>query len=193
MIEIVSIILIALSIICGMVFENMNTVSTAAMDSASKAVELVIYLSGSMALWNGLMKVAEKSGLTRKLSIIISPITKRLLKDTHENPKACDAVNMNIIANLFGLGNASTPLGIKAMKELNKSYSPYKKRNLALFTLLNTASIQLLPTTVASIRLAHGSHKPFDILPQVLMTSLISVVIGCLTAYALYLPKERRD
>lgn len=185
-------ILMVISIICGAITGNLNNVSAAALDSCTKAIELTIYLAGSMALWGGIMRIADKSGVTKAAGKIISPIAKKILPGIEKNPEAHKAVIMNIAANLFGLGNAATPLGITAAKELSKDKSPLQKRNLAVFVVLNTASIQLLPTTVAALRLSHEAANPFDITPAILLSSLISVSAGLITAYALYLPRNNK-
>ncbi|MGN0595463.1 MAG: nucleoside recognition domain-containing protein [Hominimerdicola sp.] len=179
-------VLMILSILAGFFTGQTDAVSASALSSCNKAVELVIYLAGSMALWGGVMRIADKSGLTKKIGRMISPITSLLFKDINNNPKAKNAVTMNITANLFGLGNAATPLGIAAAKALDDG-SPNSKRNIAMLVVLNTASIQLIPTTIGAMRLAHGAENPFDITPAILITSLVSTVIGCLAVYALNL------
>lgn len=190
MLDFLVVFILIISILFGVISGDMSRVSQAAIKSCSNAVELAVFLMGTMALWCGIMRLADKSGLTAKISRLISPITNRLLPDIGSDPNAQNNVTMNIASNLLGLGNAATALGIKAITAIDASFSAYKERNLAVFTVLNTASIQLLPTTAASIRLAHGSAKPFEIIAPVLITSLISVTVGCLTAYILYLPKK---
>ena len=184
-------VLMILSIASGYFSGQMNAISTAALDSCNKAVDLIIYLAGSMALWGGIMKIADRSGLTKKIGKLLSPITVLLFKGINQNREAKDAVTMNIAANLFGLGNAATPLGIAAAKALDDG-STHSKRNISMLVVLNTASIQLIPSTIASMRLAHGAANPFDITPAILFTSLISTTIGCLMVYTLSLNRKAK-
>ena len=141
MLSIVIAILLLISVTYGIFSDNIANVSYAAVNGCTDAVKLVIFLSGSMALWNGIMNIADKSGIVKKINKIISPLTKRILKEINKNPQAIKMVNMNITANFLGLGNAATPLGISALKEMNKDFSIYSQRNIAVFTVLNTASI----------------------------------------------------
>lgn len=184
-------ILIISSVICALFTGNLSEVSASALGSCNKAVELVLYLAGSMALWGGLMRIAERSGITAAVCRILRPVTKFLFKDIEKDPDAHIAVSMNIAANLFGLGNAATPLGIAAAKALNSDCSPHSVRNTAMLVVLNTASIQLIPTTIGAMRLAHGAQSPFDITLPILAVSLISAAAGCLAVYALYLPQRK--
>lgn len=183
--------LMLFSILFGAAEGNLDKVSAAALSSCSSAVELIITLAGSMALWGGVMRVAEKSGITALCAKLLSPLTGFLFKGIEKNPAAEKAVNMNIIANLFGLGNAATPLGIAAVKELNKENDRYARRHTAMLVVLNTASIQLIPTTIAAIRMAHGAVSPFDITLPILVTSFVSAAVACITAHALYLTEVK--
>ncbi len=180
------------SVAAGLVNGSIHEVSAAAVSSCTRAVELVIFLSGTMALWGGLMRIAEKCGITKTVCKLISPVTRLLFKGLDKNSEAAQAVSMNLSANLLGLGNASTPLGIKAAKALSAPTARHKKRNTAMLVVLNTASIQLIPTTMAAIRLAHGSESPFDITLPVLATSLVSAAAGCIMVGVLYM-KEQSD
>lgn len=184
--------LMTISILFGAAEGNLDKVSEAAMSSCSSAVELIITLAGSMALWGGVMRVAEKSGITALCAKLLSPFTGFLFKGIENNTEAENAVNMNIIANLFGLGNAATPLGITAVKQLNKENNQYARRNTAMLVVLNTASIQLIPTTIAAIRMAHGVVSPFDITLPILVTSFVSAAVACIVAHALYLTEVRK-
>lgn len=157
----------------------MDKVSSAALSSCGDAVKLTIYLAGSMALWGGLMKICSESGLSDKIKHLLKPIIKLLFKST--DGKAEDAISMNITSNLLGLGNAATPLGITAAKEIVRQPESIQKRNLATLVVLNTASIQLIPSTIAAMRLEHGSGSPFDITIPIIFCSLISVFMGILT------------
>lgn len=181
------VVLMLTSVFTGIYTGRLSEVSAAALESCTDAVELTLLLAGSMALWGGLMKVAEKSGITKALGKITAPIVGKLFPTIKNDPKAQNAVTMNITANLLGLGNAATPLGISAAKELNKSRSPFAKRNTAMLVVLNTASIQLIPSTIGAMRLAHGAKDPFDVTLPILIVSLLSAAAGCIMVSALYI------
>lgn len=138
-------------------------------------------------MWGGLMKIAEKSKLTDKIAVAFRPLARLLFKDIDLNGKAFHAICLNVTANMLGLGNAATPLGIEAMKALEKEDNACgtASRNMVVFTVLNTASITLIPTTAASLRSKHGSEAPMDILPCVLITSAAALAIGLVTAVIL--------
>ena len=171
---------IVTALLCG----RMEIVSAALMSECGSAVTLVIELTGTMCLWSGLMKVAEQAGLTQKISRLLSPLTRLAFPGLESDGPAMRAIAMNISANLLGLGNAATPLGINAMKELAK-LSPrpgVATRHMAMFVVLNTAALDLLPTTTGLLRMQAGSAAPFDILPAVWLASSASVVIGVIAA-----------
>jgi spore maturation protein A len=149
-----------------------------------------------MCVWGGIMRVAEKSGITDFICHLFSPMAKFLFKGINSKGKAFKAICMNVTANLLGLGNAATPFGIEAMKELEKEEKTgdTASPNMVLFTVLNTSSITLIPAAVASLRLKHGSQTPLDILPAVLINSLISVSFALITATVLnsvFLKREK--
>lgn len=138
------------------------------------------------------MKICDRSGMTAKIAKLLTPVTKRLFCGAHDDRKAMSAITMNITANLLGLGNAATPSGIAAASELNKLGGSTGRRCIAMLVVLNTASIQLIPSTIAAMRLEHGAKSPFDVTPAILLSSLASVTVGCLAVYALNLKKESR-
>lgn len=176
--------LVFLSVVFGFLTGRIGDVSNAALDGGMQAVTLCIKLMGAMCLWSGTMKIAERSGLTKKLALWLSPLLKLLFRRIQPGSKAAQAVSMNMIANFLGLGNAATPLGITAMKELAKSSkeSGSASNDMVTFVVLNTASIQFIPTTVATLRLAHGSAAPMEILPAVWICSITSVTVGIIMA-----------
>ncbi len=175
-------VLILLSIVFGAWNGRIQQVSSAALSECGRAVELAIALTGSICLWNGLMRVAEQSGLTKKIASLLSPVTTRLFRGIGKTSYAMQLITMNITANLLGLGNAATPLGLAAIQELEKDTPGDLKGtandNMILLVVLNTASIQLIPTTVAVLRLKYGSANPMEIIPAVLIASLVSVTVG---------------
>ncbi|MBC8571028.1 nucleoside recognition domain-containing protein [Zongyangia hominis] len=177
-------VMIGLSFLFGALTGRMPQVSQAAISSCSEAVKLVITLLGTMCLWSGLMKVADECRITDGLAKLFSPINKHIFKGLDQKSKAAKAICMNMAANLLGLGNAATPLGMAAMRELEK-LSPDKTMasdHMVTFVVLNTASLQLIPTTIAALRLEMGAKAPLDILPAVWVTSLSSIVVALLAA-----------
>ncbi len=165
--------IIIISVLCSIFTSNASLVTNALLEGGANAIELCLYLTGGMCVWGGLMRVAEKSGITKAFSRAIAPIGKVLFKDMDTDSKAFSAISMNIAANLFGLGNAATPLGLKAMRELDEQNngSDTASDNMIIFTVLNTASITLIPTTAAALRLKYGAENPMEILPCVLIAS----------------------
>ncbi len=177
-------IMVIVSILYSIFSGNIRDVSNAILEEGVNAVELSFYMMGGMCVWGGVMRIAEKSGITDFISKVFSPILKLIFRELDYNGKAFKAMCMNITANLLGLGNAATPFGIEAMKELEKEEktTDTASPNMILFTVLNTASITLIPSTVASLRLKHGAESPFDILPAVLINSIISVTVALTVA-----------
>ena len=166
---------------------RMPEVGEAALNSCVEAVELFMYLLGGMCMWGGLMRVAEKAGITEMLTKLFRPLLKPLFKGLDMNGKAFSAICMNITANLLGLGNAATPLGLEAMRRLEQEEGTgdTTSRNMVIFIVLNTASITLIPTTAASLRMKHGSASPMEILPCVLITSACALAAGLIMAVVL--------
>lgn len=179
--------MIIFSVFLGVVNGKIDAVSIAAINECTKAVELVISLCGVICLWSGLMKVATEAKLTDKIAQFLSPLTSRLFKGISPKSDAARAISMNITANLLGLGNAATPLGLIAMKEMKKmsGNTNVATNNMIIFVVLNTASIQLIPTTTALLRLQYGSENPFSILPAVWLSSVVSVTVAIITALIL--------
>ena len=171
---------LVISITCGIITNKTRQLSNAIMTGASDAISLVISIAGMMALWTGLMKIAEKSGLTLKIARLFSPAIKFLFPGLSPNSPATRAICMNITANLLGLGNAATPLGINAMHEmqkLNKNKSR-ASNSMIMFVVINTASLQLVPTLLCTIRQKYGSANPLDILPCLWISSMAALTVG---------------
>ncbi|MGN0682522.1 MAG: nucleoside recognition domain-containing protein [Oscillospiraceae bacterium] len=177
--------------ICSIIFALFNgtmpQVSAAILEKSGEAVELVISLCGVMCFWCGLMKVAERAGLTEKLAALLSPIAGLLFKGIKKGGRAMGLITMNLAANILGLGNATTPLGIAAMKAIadespNAEGAEYASDDMIMLAVLNTASLQILPATAAALRSANGVKKPLDILPCVWIVSLYSVTVAVISA-----------
>ncbi len=186
--------MIIVSVIACLLSGSGQSVSEAILNEGVNAVELSIYMLGGMCVWGGIMRVAEKSGVTLKLCKLFRPIAHFLFRDISPDSKAFRLICMNITANLLGLGNAATPFGIEAMKELEKHNPKSEKASpsMVVFTVLNTASITLIPTTVATLRLKHGSSEPLDILGGILLTSAASLAVS-LTLAVITTASEGKD
>ena len=178
---------------CGMIMLSfgvavftgkIDAVTNSAMEGATAAVETCIGLLGSMCLWTGLAKIAENSGLIGVFARLLRPITKLIFPKLKQNSAALRAIVMNMVANLLGMGNAATPLGISAMKELDKLNKGKSTASdeMCMFVVVNTASIQLLPSTVISLRQMYGSANPSEIVVPVWLCSICLVTIGVMAA-----------
>ena len=174
--------MVVLSVIYGLWAGNGPAVAAAAMEGAAAAVELCLTMAGVMCLWMGVMEVMKRSGLAELLSRLLRPVLCRLYPDFKRDRETMDAVSANVSANLLGLGNAATPLGIQAARRMARKTPGVASDSLCMLVVCNTASIQLIPTTVASVRLAAGCAAPFDILPAVWLASAVSVAVGILAA-----------
>lgn len=178
-------------------YVRLNAVTNDGIVAYAKiAVELAIGLIGIMALWLGIMKIAEQSGLVSRLALLLKPVTTRLFPDVPAEHPAMGAMIMNISANMLGLANAATPLGLKAMEELNKLNKKLGTATDAMctFLVINTSSVQLIPATVIAIRAAAGSANPTEIIGPVIVATTVNTTIGIITVKLLAkLPLFRRQ
>ncbi len=175
--------IIAISVIVSIFTGKVSETSTAAMNSAKECVETVLSMIGVMCFWMGLMEIANRSGLMDKFAKLLSPVINFLFKDV-KSEKAKKAISMNMAANIFGIGNAATPFGLAAMEELAKEnkFRATASNSMCMMVVINTASIQLIPTTLLAFRSAYNSSNPFEIMPAVWITSVFSVVLGVVSA-----------
>ena len=175
-------ILIIISIIYAMLSGNIENVNNSIFESTKNAVELCLIFLGTMSLWNGIMQVAYKSKLINIIVKILNPIIKRIFPELKNNEKIKKEISMNIVANIFGLGNAATPLGIKAMKSMQEvnSEKDTLSNSMMMFIVLNTASLQLIPTTVIAIRTSLNSNNPTSIVVPVWGASICSILAAVL-------------
>lgn len=185
-------VMVMASVVCAVAGGRMAQVSSAALEGARAAVELCISLAGVLCLWSGFMELLKQCGLERKLAALFRPLMRRLLPQASRDAETMAAVSGNLSANLLGLGNAATPLGIQAARRMARGCGGIASDELCLLVVCNTASIQLLPTTVASVRAAAGCETPFDILPAVWVSSILSVCAGLLMARLLAAVGRRR-
>jgi len=172
--------LIVLSVICGIVNDRIPQVVASVTDSAKTAFELALGLTGLMAFWLGLMKIAEEGGLVKLIARLLRPIMLRLFPEVPADHPAMGAMILNITSNMLGLANAATPFGLRAMNELEKlNKTPGTATNaMCVFLAINTASIQLIPTTSIAFLAAAGASNPTDII----VTTLIATTLGAIAA-----------
>ena len=174
--------LAAASVLCGLATGRMEAVSAAALEGAGAAVELALSMAGAICLWSGVMEVMRRAGLAEKLTGLLRPVLRRLYPTFAGDRAVMDHIAANVSANLLGLGNAATPMGLRAARAMAKRTPGVASDELCMLVVCNTASSQLIPTTVASVRAAAGSGSPFDILPAVWLASTLSVAAGILAA-----------
>jgi spore maturation protein A len=176
--------LIVVAVVVGAATGRLDAVTKAAFDSARGAVELAIGLVGVMALWLGVMKIAEEAGLARALARLLRPAARRLFPDVPADHPALAAILLNVGASWLGLGNAATPLGLKAMEELQK-LNPAKdtaSNAMVTFLALNTSSITLVPVTIIAVRVTLGSANPTEIIAPTILASACATVVAVTAA-----------
>ena len=171
-------VMIAAAIICGLATGQGEQVALAALEGAASGVELCLSMAGVLCLWMGVMEVMRRSGLAEGLSRLLRPVLGRLYPEFAHDKRVMDTVSANVSANLLGLGNAATPLGLEAARLMAQRTPGIASDSLCMLVVCNTASIQLIPTTVASIRAAAGCATPFDILPAVWLASAVALAVG---------------
>lgn len=172
-------IFIIISIIYAFLCGNIENVSNGIFTSLDDVIELSLTLLGTMCLWNGIMEIARNTSFVDKLCKMLNPLMKILFPKLN-NEKAKKEISMNIVANFLGLGNAATPLGLKAMKTLQEDNKNKDTLNnyMVMFIVLNTASLQLIPTNVIAIRNSLGSSSPSGIIFPVWIATLIAAIVG---------------
>ena len=177
-------VIISLSFVFSACNGTMNDLSVAALTSCKDAVTLCISLCGTICLWSGIMNVAGKSGIVSGLSRLLLKPLSLLFPDISRKGSAMQYIILNFISNLLGLGNASTPLGIKAMQELKEQKAKKNAtRSMIMLVVLNTASVQLFPSTVIALRASYASESPADILPCVWVVSALSLTLSVLSVF----------
>lgn len=179
--------MLVVGFVVGVLNGKADAVTRAVMESAGSAVQLSIGLLGIMCLWTGLMGIAEKSGLVQSLAKIVRPIMRFIFPEIPKNHAAFGTILMNLAANFFGLGNAATPLGIKAMNELQKinTRKGTASNSMAMFLVLNTAAFQLIPATIIALRAAAGSKNPGEIMGTIWVATICASIAG-ITAVKLF-------
>ena len=174
--------MVVLSLLFGLFTGRLDAVANAALEGANAAIELSLSMAGILCLWSDVMEIMNVCCLSSALARAFRPLLRRLLPQASRDEETLAAISANVSANLLGLGNAATPLGIRAARRMARGCDGAASDELCLLVVLNTASIQLLPATIASVRAAAGCRTPFDILPAVWLASVLSVTVGLLTA-----------
>ena len=184
MLNIIWPICIIISYIYAIFTGKVSQINNSVFDSCESAVQLSITFLGTMCLWSGIMQIAKKTTLIDKLTNFLNPIMKILFPDIKKDNPVHKEISMNMVANMLGLGNAATPLGLKAMKTMQKE-NPKKDtltNSMAMFIIINTASIQIIPTTVIAIRSSLGSNNPTSIIIPVWIATICAAIAGIITA-----------
>ena len=180
MLNIVWPIFIIISIIYSIFLGNLDNLNQSIFESTSTAVNLCLTLIGTMCLWSGIMKIASETSFSKKITNFLRPFMKILFPNLKRESKLYNEISMNMVANILGLGNAATPLGIKAMNTMQKENANKEilTNDMAGFIVLNTASIQIIPTTVIAIRSSLGSQNPVSIILPVWVATICAAIAG---------------
>lgn len=184
MLNIIWPIFIIISYIYAILTGRVNEINNSVFESCESAVKLTITFLGTMCLWSGIMQIAKKTTLIDKLTNFLNPIMKILFPEIQKQNPVHKEISMNMVANILGLGNAATPLGLKAMKTMQKE-NPKKDtltNSMAMFIIINTASIQIIPTTVIAIRSSLGSTNPTSIIIPVWIATICAACAGVIAA-----------
>ena len=182
------------SIVYGILSGNLENLNNSVFNGAQDAVTTTITLLGSLGLWSGIMSIAENTNFVNIISKIIKPVIKFLFPEIKNNKVLTQEISMNVIANILGLGNAATPLGLKAINSMQKENK--KKDTLSnsmiMLIVLNTASLQLIPTTVIAIRNSLGSNNPTAIIFPVWIATIVAAIVGVISAKILIKITDRK-
>lgn len=194
MINIIWAIMAIIGIVYAMFNGTMSDVNEAILSSASEAVTLTIGLISVLVFWLGMMEIAKKAGILDILSNLFKPIAKRIFPEIPEKDPAMGYILSNITANIFGLGNAATPLGLKAMEEMKRlSKSNVASRSMITFLALNTSSLTLFPTVVISIRMQYDSLSPTEIIMPTIIATTLSTIFALMFDRYFYFKSTRKN
>lgn len=187
MLNIIWPVFIIISIGYSFITGSLENVNNSIFEVGDNTINLILTLLGTVCLWNGIMKIAENTTLIKKISNLLNPFMRILFPEIKKGTQAYDEISMNIVSNILGLGNAATPLGLRAMKSMQKENKDKNKlsNSMAMFIILNTASIQLIPTTVIAIRTSLGSTEPTKMLLPIWGATIGAAIAGILCAKVL--------
>lgn len=184
MLSIIYSIVSVVSLVCALIEGKLSALSAAVTTGATQGFSLCLTIAGAICLWNALFRVVEVLGLSEKLATFFSPFLRRIYPSSFRDPACRNAITGNFISNLLGIGNAATPMGIEAVRRMaKKTKDGFASDEICRMVVMNTASVQLIPTSVASIRTSLGAAHTFDILPAVWISSAVSVSCGLFAAF----------
>ncbi|WP_255884500.1 MULTISPECIES: nucleoside recognition domain-containing protein [unclassified Ruminococcus] len=168
-----------MSVVYSLFSGGASALTDSVMEGAKSALTLIAATAGMMCFWSGIMEIARSSGITEAVAKVFKPVFRLLIPEHADDKEVCSAVSMNISANLLGLGNAATPLGIRAMSLMQaKNGSDTASNSMVMFVVLNTASLQLVPTTIAVLRAENGSNDPMGIITNIWLCSVAALIVG---------------
>lgn len=179
-------VMIILSFVSAAVTGRMNELSASVIEGGTNAVNLLLRLVSMLCLWGGIMKIADNAGVTRAVSGLLSPLMKLIFPKIKREKEALEAISMNVTANILGLGNAATPLGLEAMRRLQAINEDTSRASdeMIVFVVMNTAAMHIVPTTVAMLRGQYNSQNPMSILPAAFLTSFCALTAAIIAAKA---------
>ena len=182
MVNIIWLVLITLGIVYGVLTNSLETINTTIVDSTKVSLEMLFKIFPVLALWMGITKIAETSGLLKKLSNKLSPLLTKFFPEIPKGHESLSLIASNMIANIFGLGSAATPFGLKAMDSLQKLNKNKKvaSRSMITFLVINTSGLTLIPTTIISLRMMYGSSEPTKIVLACIISTIVATVGGIL-------------
>lgn len=177
-------ILLIFSFVSALVTGRMNELSSAVIDGAESAVQLLLRLVSMLCLWGGIMEIGEQAGLTKLFSKLMYPVVSLIFPKLKKEKYVLEAISMNITANVLGLGNAATPLGLEAMRRLQSvnGNTDFASDEMVVFVVMNTAAMHIIPTTVATMRGQYGSENPMEIMPAAFLTSFLTLATAITVA-----------
>lgn len=177
-------VLLIFSFVSAVVTGRMSELSSAVIDGAESAVQLLVRLVSMLCLWGGIMEIGEQSGITAMFSKVMYPVVALIFPRLRKEKYVLEAISMNITANVLGLGNAATPLGLEAMRRLQSvnSNTSYASDEMVIFVVMNTAAMHIIPTTVATMRGQYDSADPMEIMPAAFLTSFSALLIAIIVA-----------
>lgn len=195
MLNIIWPIFIIISYVYAILNGNVDKINNSIFESAASAVQLSITFLGTICLWNGIMKIAQTTTLTQKLTKLLQPIIKILFPELKQNKEAKEQISMNMIANMLGLGNAATPLGIKAMKTMQKENKKKDtlSNSMTMFIILNTASMQIIPTTVIAIRASLNAKNPTSIIVPIWIATIGAALTGIILTKIMIKKSKKKE
>lgn len=177
-------ILLLFSFVSAIITDSMKALSSAVIDGAQQAVELILRLVSMLCLWGGIMEIADESGITQRISKLLNPVIAMIFPKIRREKYILEAISMNITANILGLGNAATPLGLEAMRRLQSvnGKKDTASNEMVVFVVMNTAAMHIIPTTVATLRGQYGSATPMSVMPASFLTSFCALAAAITVA-----------